>query len=386
MEAEQRSSARVSLQQTQTQQQQRTHNNSTHRQRFSTEARARPWSEDLPLEVPDQEFPATRKIQDMDYIPLDPSTAPVILLLTPDGPVRPSPRIRSRSRHHAATCAFRGQDLDRFLRGAFVPQWIQKAAAYFRWQTHALAFLTHWTTDTLSLQGRQIAEWVPTISSAEAVRMEMLDQATALPARLTHTECDNAGQRFVWPVFSLSKHPSGPGLGLESPGNVLASFAQDREDPAASATDAAPVARIEVPVELLFLSARSRLAAEKIATQERPAHSDSCAPASENHHTLDPTTDTNEPNTPSATRTSKEPHVHGDRHFGRSSKLLNSPCTPSAPPPAPPRPFPCLETTSLLAITPLFCPPVLHTTARRPANGRPDRASKTMWRPTPQAN
>ena len=44
----------------------------------------------------------------------------------------------------------------------------------------ASAFLNHWTCGTLSMQGGQIAEWVPIISSAVGVHVELLDQAPQL--------------------------------------------------------------------------------------------------------------------------------------------------------------------------------------------------------------
>ena len=45
----------------------------------------------------------------------------------------------------------------------------------------ASAFLSHWTSGTLLLQGGQIAVWIPTISSAVEVHMEMFHQAPQLP-------------------------------------------------------------------------------------------------------------------------------------------------------------------------------------------------------------
>ena len=46
-----------------------------------------------------------------------------------------------------------------------------------QWRIHTSAFLNHWTSGTLLLQVRQIARWIPIISSAVGVHMKMLDKA-----------------------------------------------------------------------------------------------------------------------------------------------------------------------------------------------------------------
>ena len=67
-------------------------------------------------------------------------------------------------------------NLDPFFRG-FVPLWVQKAGHRSTLQP----FVNRWMCGTLSLQGRQITEWVPMMSSAVGVHMESLDQAPPLP-------------------------------------------------------------------------------------------------------------------------------------------------------------------------------------------------------------
>ena len=54
---------------------------------------------------------------------------------------------------------------------------VPKVPSHFQWRVHASVFLNRWTSGTLSLEGGQIAEWVPIISSAVGVHMELLDQA-----------------------------------------------------------------------------------------------------------------------------------------------------------------------------------------------------------------
>ena len=62
-----------------------------------------------------------------------------------------------------------------------MPLRVQKAASHFQKRMHASAFLNHWTSGTLSLQDGQLSEWIPIISSAVGVHMEMLDQTPLLP-------------------------------------------------------------------------------------------------------------------------------------------------------------------------------------------------------------
>ena len=70
----------------------------------------------------------------------------------------------------------------RLLRGGGpVPLWIQKVAFHHRKRIHDFAFLMHWMSGTLPLHGGQITEWIPIISSALGVHMEMLDHAPTLP-------------------------------------------------------------------------------------------------------------------------------------------------------------------------------------------------------------
>ena len=54
---------------------------------------------------------------------------------------------------------------------------------------HVAAFLIHWTSGTLPLQGGQIAEWIPTISSSAGVHMKMLEEAPPMLA-LHQLDCD----------------------------------------------------------------------------------------------------------------------------------------------------------------------------------------------------
>ena len=73
-------------------------------------------------------------------------------------PSRSHVRIPWSGQNDKLDCLLRGQGL--------VPLWVQKAPSHFRLCIHASAFLNHWTSGTLSLQGWQIAERVPIISSA----------------------------------------------------------------------------------------------------------------------------------------------------------------------------------------------------------------------------
>ena len=51
-----------------------------------------------------------------------------------------------------------------------------------QWRTHASAFLNCWTCGTSSLQDGQIAEWVPILTFAVGVHMELLDWTTETPS------------------------------------------------------------------------------------------------------------------------------------------------------------------------------------------------------------
>ena len=51
-----------------------------------------------------------------------------------------------------------------------------------QWRIHASAFLNCWTSGTSSLQDGQIAEWVPILTFAVAVHMELLDWTTETPS------------------------------------------------------------------------------------------------------------------------------------------------------------------------------------------------------------
>ena len=78
--------------------------------------------------------------------------------------------------------------------------WLQKAASHDL-GIHASAFLNHWTSGTLSLQGRQVSQSVLIVSSA-GVRMEMIDPAPTLPAFLETTPPAWTENRLAWlPVF-----------------------------------------------------------------------------------------------------------------------------------------------------------------------------------------
>ena len=56
-----------------------------------------------------------------------------------------------------------------------------EVAFHHRKRIHDFAFLMHWMSGTLPLHGGQITEWIPIISSALGVHMEMLDHAPTLP-------------------------------------------------------------------------------------------------------------------------------------------------------------------------------------------------------------
>ena len=95
------------------------------------------------------------------------------------------------------------------LHRGLVPLRAQKASSHFQWRIHASAFLGHWTSSTLSLQGGQIAEWIPIISSAVRkyiyIYMEMFDQTLSVPVSVPALYQDDDG---AWtPAFLARLHP-----------------------------------------------------------------------------------------------------------------------------------------------------------------------------------
>ena len=109
--------------------------------------------------------------------------------------------------------------------GVHVARLLQKAASRFQWQIHASAFLNGWTSGTPSLQIRQIAEWVAIISSGRY--------------------CDPPA-----PTFHLRDPHLNPALDQKTWTRSGVLRRRQRAPPLPSATEAGPVARIELSVIL----------------------------------------------------------------------------------------------------------------------------------------
>ena len=104
---------------------------------------------------------------DMDTISLDPVLRPVpsiLVRLSHDTRYSASPTPR-----HGLLCL-----LTTFPHASSVTLGVQKASSHHQWRIHASAFTNYWTSVTLSLQGCQITEWIPIISSAVGVHMKLL--------------------------------------------------------------------------------------------------------------------------------------------------------------------------------------------------------------------
>ena len=131
--------------------------------------------------------------------------------------------------------------------------WLQKAASHDL-GIHASAFLNHWTSGTLSLQGRQVSQSVLIVSSA-GVRREMIDPAPTNPALLKTTSPGGPPPCLDGEPLGLAVRfrdsPLDWVLGQDSPGLVTASCAH-RDNFRNLDHDAASAARVE-PLYILWL-------------------------------------------------------------------------------------------------------------------------------------
>ena len=62
--------------------------------------------------------------------------------------------------------------------------WVQKSLIALPVVDHASSYLNRWTRGTLSQSRGQIAEWMPIVSSAVGVHMELLDHGSRISGRL----------------------------------------------------------------------------------------------------------------------------------------------------------------------------------------------------------